>query len=242
MSEFVQENLSHLHKKVNALVASMDKQKPVFTDKEFKAVQLGGPSGGCIPAHLDNTIVDYDSVNATGAIMGSGGMVVMDESTCMVDMARFFLDFTQKESCGKCTFCRVGTKRMLEILIRISEGKGKEDDLERLEELSYQIKESSLCGLGQTAPNPVLSTLRYFRNEYEAHVRDKRCPAGHCRALIQLTILPDLCNGCRLCQRECPVGAISGEKKKLHVIDQELCTRCRLCYDICPEGAVELVR
>ena len=160
----------------------------------------------------------------------------------MVDVARYFLSFTMAESCGKCTPCREGTRFMHEILTRIVEGNGEPEDLKLLEEIAGWLKTASLCGLGQTAPNPVLSTLRYFRNEYEAHVRDKRCPAGHCRALIRLTILPDLCNGCRLCQRECPVGAISGEKKKPHVINQELCTRCRLCYDICPEGAVELVR
>ncbi len=210
--------------------------------KALKAVQTGGPSGGCLPERLFHLPIDYETLTHAGSIMGSGGMVVMDEDTCMVDVARYFLSFTMAESCGKCTPCREGTRFMHEILTRIVEGNGKPKDLQLLEELAEWLKTASLCGLGQTAPNPVLSTLRYFRNEYEAHVRDKRCPAGHCRALIQLTILPDLCNGCRLCRRECPVGAISGEKKKPHVIDQELCTRCRLCYDICPEGAVELVR
>jgi len=210
--------------------------------KALKAVQTGGPSGGCLPKRLFHLPIDYETLTQAGSIMGSGGMVVMDEDSCMVDVARYFLSFTMAESCGKCTPCREGTRFMHEILTRIVEGNGEPEDLKLLEEIAGWLKTASLCGLGQTAPNPVLSTLRYFRNEYEAHVRDKRCPAGHCRALIRLTILPDLCNGCRLCRRECPVGAISGEKKKPHVINQELCTRCRLCYDICPEGAVELVR
>lgn len=209
--------------------------------KKFKAVQLGGPSGGCIPEYLADTLVDYDSVNATGAIMGSGGMVVMDETTCMVDLAIFFLDFTQKESCGKCTFCRVGTKRMLEILIRISEGKGKEDDLERLEELSYQIKESSLCGLGQTAPNPVLTTIKYFRDEFEAHIRDKKCPAKVCKQLITYEVDITNCTGCTVCAKNCPVNAISGERKEIHYIDQELCIKCGLCYTKCKFEAINLL-
>lgn len=209
-------------------------------DKEFKAVQMGGPSGGCIPAHLSHTIVDYDSVNATGAIMGSGGMVVMDETTCMIDVAKFFLDFTQKESCGKCTFCRIGTKRMLEILTRITEGKGEEGDIERLEELSYQIKDNSLCGLGQTAPNPVLTTIKYFRDEYEAHIRDKKCPARVCTNLLTYEVHEDNCTGCTVCAKNCPVDAISGERKQLHHIDQEVCIKCGVCYTKCKFEAIKL--
>ncbi len=207
-------------------------------DKKFKAVQLGGPSGGCIPEYLADTIVDYDSVTATGAIMGSGGMVVMDETTCMVDIARFFLNFTQAESCGKCTFCRIGTKRMLEILTRITEGKGQEGDIEKLEELAYQIKDNSLCGLGQTAPNPVLTTLKYFRNEYEAHIRDKKCPAKACKQLLTYTIDPEKCTGCTVCARKCPAGAIDGEKKLPHLIRQEACIKCGDCYSRCKFEAI----
>ncbi len=209
-------------------------------DKEFKAVQMGGPSGGCIPAHLADTIVDYDSVNATGAIMGSGGMVVMDETTCMIDVAKFFLDFTQKESCGKCTFCRIGTKRMLEILTRITEGKGEEGDIERLEELAYQIKDNSLCGLGQTAPNPVLTTIKYFRDEYEAHIRDKKCPAHVCTNLLTYTVDAEKCTGCTVCAKNCPVEAISGERKEVHFIDQEKCIKCGVCYTKCKFDAIIL--
>lgn len=209
-------------------------------DKQFKAVQLGGPSGGCIPEYLADTPVDYDSVNATGAIMGSGGMVVMDETTCMVDMARFFLDFTKKESCGKCTFCRVGTQRMLEILTRITEGEGKEGDIEKLEELAYQIKDSSLCGLGQTAPNPVLTTIKYFRSEYEAHINDKKCPAKNCKKLLTYEIDEENCTGCTVCAKNCPVDAISGERKSLHTIDQDLCIKCGVCYSKCKFEAVTL--
>jgi len=209
-------------------------------DKEFKAVQMGGPSGGCIPSHLSHTIVDYDSVNATGAIMGSGGMVVMDETTCMIDVAKFFLDFTQKESCGKCTFCRIGTKRMLEILTRITEGKGEEGDIERLEELSYQIKDNSLCGLGQTAPNPVLTTIKYFRDEYEAHIRDKKCPAQVCTNLLTYTVDEDNCTGCTVCAKNCPVDAISGARKELHNIDQDVCIKCGVCYTKCKFEAIQL--
>ncbi len=208
--------------------------------KKFKAVQLGGPSGGCIPEYLGHTKIDYESVNATGAIMGSGGMVVMDESTCVVDIARFFLDFTQKESCGKCTFCRLGTKRMLEILTRICEGEGKEGDLEILEDLADSIKDSSLCGLGQTAPNPVLTTIKYFRDEYQAHIRDKKCPAKSCKKLLTYTIKEDKCTGCMVCARACPADAIEGEKKQLHVIDQELCIKCGLCYTKCRFEAIAL--
>ncbi|MFP4366458.1 MAG: NADH-ubiquinone oxidoreductase-F iron-sulfur binding region domain-containing protein [Bacteroidales bacterium] len=209
-------------------------------DKKFKAVQLGGPSGGCIPAYLADTVVDYDSVNATGAIMGSGGMVVMDESTCMVDIARFFLDFTRKESCGKCTFCRIGTKRMLEILVRITEGEGKDGDIEELEDLAHQIKDSSLCGLGQTAPNPVLTTIRYFRDEYEAHIKLGKCPARVCKKLITYEIDGEKCTGCTVCAKNCPVDAISGERKNVHFIDQEKCISCGICYSKCKFDAVIL--
>jgi NADH-quinone oxidoreductase subunit F len=206
--------------------------------KKFKAVQMGGPSGGCIPADLIDTIIDYDSVNQTGAIMGSGGMVVMDEDNCMIDIAKFFLTFTQKESCGKCTFCRIGTKRMLEILERITKGEGKEGDIELLEELSANIKKNSLCGLGQTAPNPVLTTLKYFRHEYEAHIRDKKCPAKQCKALIEYKILEDKCIGCTACSRVCPVKAISGEVKKVHKIDSSICTKCGACMETCKFDAI----
>ncbi len=210
--------------------------------KAVKAVQTGGPSGGCLPARLFDLPISYETLTQAGSIMGSGGMVVMDEDTCMVDVARYFLGFTMAESCGKCTPCREGTRYMHEILTRIVEGKGTPEDLDLLEEVARWVKTASLCGLGQTAPNPVLSTLRYFRDEYEAHVVEKRCPAGVCRALIRLVIQPDLCTGCGLCKRECPAGAISGEEKKPHVIDPELCTRCRMCYDVCPVGAIEIVK
>ncbi len=209
-------------------------------DKKFKAVQLGGPSGGCIPEYLADTLVDYDSVNATGAIMGSGGMVVMDETTCMIDVAKFFLDFTQKESCGKCTFCRIGTKRMLEILTRITEGNGKEGDIELLEELAYQIKDNSLCGLGQTAPNPVLTTIRYFRDEYEAHINHKKCPARVCKKLLTYEVIPDACTGCMVCAKNCPVNAIDGERKQVHFIRQEDCIRCGDCFTRCKFEAIRV--
>ncbi len=210
-------------------------------DREFKAVQMGGPSGGCIPADMLDIPVDYENVNQTGAIMGSGGMVVMDDRTCMVDVAKFFLQFTQEESCGKCTFCRVGTKRMLEILERITEGKGVPEDIDKLLELSENIKNSSLCGLGQTAPNPVLTTLKYFRHEYEAHIHDKTCPAKKCKALITYKVVEDNCTGCTVCARNCPVDAISGARKEIHHIDPDKCTRCGVCYTVCKFDAIEII-
>jgi len=206
--------------------------------KEFKAIQLGGPSGGCIPADLLDTKVDYDSINATGAIMGSGGMVVMDEDTCMVDVAKYFLHFTQNESCGKCTFCRIGTRRMLEILDRISQGKGEIEDIERLQELAQNINQGSLCGLGQSAPNPVLTTLRYFKHEYEAHIIDKKCPTQVCVDLLTYTIDKDKCRGCHVCALRCPVKCISGKRKQPHVIDPALCIKCDSCYKSCRFDAV----
>jgi NADH-quinone oxidoreductase subunit F len=208
------------------------------TEKPFKAVQMGGPSGGCIPATLLDTTVDYDSINATGAIMGSGGMVVMDTGTCMVDVARFFLNFTQNESCGKCTFCRIGTRRMLEILTRITEGKGVLEDIERLEELATNIIKGSLCGLGQTAPNPVLTTLRYFKDEYIAHIQEKRCPAGVCNALLRYEVISDKCIGCTACARKCPVSCISGSVKQPHLIDQDKCIKCGACFSACKFNAI----
>lgn len=207
-------------------------------DKAFKAVQMGGPSGGCIPAELIDTVIDYKALGATGAIMGSGGMVVMDESTCMVGMAKFFLDFTAKESCGKCIHCRIGTKRMLEMLERITKGEGKDGDIELLEELCHSIKDGALCGLGQTAPNPVLTTIKYFRNEYEAHINEKKCPAGECSDLIEYKIIEDKCKGCTLCARNCPVDAISGTVKNPHKIDTEKCIKCGKCYSSCKFGAI----
>ena len=206
--------------------------------KEFKAVQMGGPSGGCIPAHLLDTIIDYKALGATGAIMGSGGMVVMDETTCMVGIAKFFLEFTTRESCGKCVHCRIGTKRLSEILERIVKGEGKPGDIELLEELCNSIKDGALCGLGQTAPNPVLTTIRYFRNEYEAHINDKKCPAKECPALLTYSIDPEKCIGCSLCAKKCPVGAISGELKKTYSIDPTVCIRCGQCIHSCRQGAV----
>ena len=206
--------------------------------KEFKAVQLGGPSGGCVPASKLDTVIDYNELAATGAIMGSGGMVVMDETTCMVSMARFFLDFTAKESCGKCVHCRLGTKRMLEILDRLVQGQGADGDIQKLEELCYAIKDGALCGLGQTAPNPVLTTIRYFRDELEAHITDKRCPAGECRELITYTIDEDACRGCTACARQCPVQAISGAPKQPHRIDPAACIKCGNCKTECRFNAV----
>lgn len=206
--------------------------------KEFKAVQMGGPSGGCIPKELLDTVIDYKALSATGAIMGSGGMVVMDESTCMVGMAKFFLDFTTKESCGKCVHCRLGTKRMLGILTRIVNGEGKEGDSELLEELCYAVKDGALCGLGQTAPNPVLTTLKYFKNEYDAHINDKKCPAKECAELITYSIDSEKCRGCSLCAKKCPVGAISGQLKNPYEINTELCIKCGNCLTACRFGAV----
>ncbi len=206
--------------------------------KKFKAAQTGGPSGGCIPASLIDTEIDYDNLIAIGSMMGSGGLIVMDEDTCMVDIAKFFLEFTVDESCGKCTPCRVGTKRMYEILDKISKGKATMEDLDRLEKLCYFIKENSLCGLGQTAPNPVLSTLRYFRDEYEAHIVDKICPAGVCKGLVTYNIDPAKCKGCTLCARACPAGAISGVVKNAHVIDRNKCVKCGACIEKCRFDAI----
>ncbi len=206
--------------------------------KKFKAAQTGGPSGGCIPASLIDTPIDYDSLISIGSMMGSGGLIVMDEDNCMVDIAKFFLEFTVDESCGKCTPCRIGTKRLLEILERITKGKGTLEDLERLELLCYSIKNASLCGLGQTAPNPVLSTLRYFRDEYVAHVVEKRCPAGVCKELTNYTIIEEKCKGCSACARKCPVGAITGEIKSPFTIDQSKCIKCGACMETCRFGAI----
>jgi len=207
--------------------------------KTFKAAQTGGPSGGCIPPEFFDIEIDYDNLIAIGSMMGSGGLIVMDEDTCMVDIAKFFLEFTVDESCGKCTPCRVGTKRLYEMLEKITKGQATLEDLDKMEELCYYIKENSLCGLGQTAPNPVLSTLKYFRDEYVAHVVDKKCPAGVCKDLMQITIIADKCKGCTLCARKCPVGAIEGTVKNPHVINQDKCIKCGVCLDNCKFGAIE---
>ena len=206
--------------------------------KKFKAAQTGGPSGGCIPASLMDTPIDYDNLTAIGCMMGSGGLIVMDEDNCMVDIAKFFLDFTVDESCGKCTPCRIGTKRLREMLEKITDGKATLKDLDELEELCYYIKENSLCGLGQTAPNPVLATLKFFRDEYVAHVVDKTCPAGVCKKLVKYEIVADACKGCTLCARKCPVGAISGSVKNPHTIDTNKCIKCGVCIDSCKFGAI----
>ena len=206
--------------------------------KKFKAAQTGGPSGGCIPAQYLDIPVDYDNLIEIGSMMGSGGLIVMDEDTCMVDIAKFFLEFTVDESCGKCTPCRIGTKRLYELLDKITKGKATMEDLDKLETLCYHIKENALCGLGQTAPNPVLSTLKYFRDEYIAHIVEKRCPAGVCKSLLTIQILPDKCKGCTLCARNCPTGAISGKVKEAHVIDPEKCVKCGVCIEKCRFGAI----
>ena len=211
------------------------------TGLPLKAVQMGGPAGGCIPESLFDTPIDYASIGATGAIMGSGGMIVMDSSSCMVDVAKYFLQFTQAESCGKCTFCRIGTKRMMEILERITQGQGTMEDLALLEELADVVGKSSLCGLGQLAPNPVKTTLRYFKDEYIAHIKDKKCPAGVCKSLITIDIEKDKCKGCTACSKVCPVQAITGSVKKPHVIDPAKCVRCKMCIEKCKFGAIRVI-
>jgi NADH:ubiquinone oxidoreductase subunit F (NADH-binding)/NAD-dependent dihydropyrimidine dehydrogenase PreA subunit/(2Fe-2S) ferredoxin len=207
--------------------------------KKLKAVQTGGPSGGCIPASIIDTTLDYESLGKVGSIMGSGGMVVLDETDCMVNVAKYFLEFTKSESCGKCVPCRIGTKRLLEILTRITEGKGREGDLDLLETLSIDVKTSSLCGLGQSAPNPVLSTIKYYRDEYEAHIYEKRCPAGVCKDLLSYSITEQFCKGCTACTRVCPAGAIIGEKKKPHKIVQDICIKCGACFETCKFKAIK---
>jgi NADH:ubiquinone oxidoreductase subunit F (NADH-binding)/ferredoxin len=206
--------------------------------KEFKAVQTGGPSGGCIPARLLDLSVDYQKLAEVGSIMGSGGMIVMDQDTCMVDVARYFLDFLKEESCGQCNPCREGIKQMLDILTNICQGNGKEGDIELLEELGTTIQRFSLCGLGTSAPNPVLTTILYFRDEYEAHIRDKKCPAGVCKPLFHYEIDPEKCTGCHSCAKKCPQEAITGEKKKPHQLDQSKCIKCGICYDTCKFDAI----
>ena len=209
--------------------------------KKIKAAQLGGPSGGCLPEHTLDTPIDFEEITKLGAIMGSGGLIVMDENSCMVDSARFFMEFCQEESCGKCTPCREGTKRILEILTRICNGKGKESDIELLEEIAPYVMDSALCGLGQTASNPVLTTLRYFRNEYEEHIFEGKCHAGTCTKLVTYGIDPETCIGCGLCAKKCPQQCITGEKKKPHVIDTEACIKCGVCMECCKFDAVKYV-
>ncbi len=209
-------------------------------DKEFKAVQTGGPSGGCIPKEFLDTPIDFDSLSAIGSMMGSGGMIVMDEDNCMVDIAKFYLEFTKEESCGKCTPCRIGNTRLLEILERISKGEGDLNDLDKLQELSNTIKDTSLCALGQTSPNPILSTMKYFYDEYRSHVVDKICPAGVCKDLMKF-VITDRCIGCTKCARQCPVGCIEGKVKTKHVIDHSKCIKCGACKSSCPVDAIDLV-
>ena len=209
--------------------------------KQFKAVQTGGPSGGMLTSEFLDTPIDYDNLLAAGSMMGSGGMIVLDESDCMVAMAKFYLEFTLEESCGKCSPCRIGNKRLYEILEKITEGKGEDADIERLKILSHVIKDTSLCGLGQTSPNPVLSSINYFINEYDAHVKDHRCPAGQCKALLRYEVVEDKCTGCTLCFRNCPVGAITGERRAVHYIDQSLCIKCGVCFDKCKFDAIVMV-
>jgi NADH:ubiquinone oxidoreductase subunit F (NADH-binding)/Pyruvate/2-oxoacid:ferredoxin oxidoreductase delta subunit len=206
--------------------------------KAFKAVQTGGPSGGCIPEEFLDLGVDFSELSKVGSIMGSGGMIVMDQDTCMVDVARYFLDFLKEESCGQCNPCREGIKRMLEVLNRICEGDGREGDIELLQELGGMVHNFSLCGLGTSAPNPVLTTIRYFRDEYEAHIRDKKCPAGICKPLFHYEIDGSACTGCTLCARKCPQEAITGEKKKIHALEQEKCIKCGICYEVCKFNAI----
>ena len=210
----------------------------ILDDKKFKAAQMGGPSGGCIPASLIDLPIDYESLTGAGAIMGSGGLIVMDEDTCMVEIARYFLAFTQDESCGKCPPCREGTKHMLDILTGITKGEGKEEDIEILEGMSKLIKQTAICGLGNTAPNPVLSTIRYFRDEYEAHIKEKKCPARVCKALIKYNILSDKCTGCHVCFKNCPSDAIIGDVKHVHRIIRDKCIKCGMCFDVCKFDAV----
>ena len=206
--------------------------------KKFKAAQTGGPSGGCIPAECIDTPIDYDSLIAIGSMMGSGGMIILDEDTCMVDISKFYLEFTADESCGKCTPCRIGTKRLLQLLTKITEGKGEPEDLVKIEELASHMKQSSLCALGQSAPNPILSTLRYFRQEYVDHIEKKHCEAGVCKALLTYSIDPTKCRGCTLCARNCPTHAISGKVREAHVIDKDICIKCGVCMQNCKFGAV----
>ncbi|MDX9761949.1 MAG: NADH-ubiquinone oxidoreductase-F iron-sulfur binding region domain-containing protein, partial [Desulfomonilia bacterium] len=208
--------------------------------RKFKAVQTGGPSGGCIPESLADLPIDFDSLSKAGSMMGSGGIIVMDEATCMVDVAKYFISFLAEESCGKCSPCRDGLPRMKQILTDITEGRGKEGDIELLEELCEVLSYGALCGLGSSAPNPVLSTIKYFREEYEAHIRDKRCPAGVCRELVTFRIDADACTGCTLCAKQCPQACITGERKKAHVIDQSTCIKCGVCRDVCKFDAVRV--